>query len=107
MQALVQLAPDCPSLPNSAVGVAQCLLTIARKYAPKAVVGYPPSDWGANGDIASVVGFMNKIGANQADFVVMQTLDRDAGCFEDQNVTDSCVRAGTDGIGMRPEHDAS
>ncbi len=25
----------------------------------------------------------------------MQTLDRDAGCFEDQNVTDSCVRAGT------------
>ncbi len=41
MQALVQLAPDCPSLPNSAVGVAQCLLTIARKYAPKAIIGTP------------------------------------------------------------------
>jgi hypothetical protein len=93
--ALVTLAADCASLPNTAVGVAGCLVTIARKYAPLALVGFPPSDWGANGNIASVVSFMNAVGAGQADFVVMQTLDRDAGCFEAQDPTDSCIRAGS------------
>ena len=93
--ALVTLAADCANLPNNAVGIAGCLVTIARKYAPLAMVGFPPSDWGANGNIASVVSFMNAIGAGQADFVVMQTLDRDAGCFEAQDPTDSCVRTGS------------
>ncbi len=72
---------DCAALPNSVTGMAQCLLSMARTQAPKALVGFPPSLWGNS--VAAEVSYMHKLVAPpQADFVVMQTLDRDAGCFE-------------------------
>ncbi len=91
--AYVNITPDCASLPNDATGLAACLVRIARKYAPKAVVGFSPSGWGGN-STAEVVSFMNKLGAAQADIVVMQTSDRDAGCFEAHTDAD-CQRSGS------------
>ena len=37
---------------------------------------------------------MQAIGAQQADFIVMETLDRDAGCFEVSPQPSDCVRGG-------------
>ena len=93
MTALVSIDADCASLPNNVRGVAQCLIAMARKYAPKAYVGFPPSDWGGN-TTADVVAFMNALGAQNADFIVAETLDRDAGCFEVSPQPTECVRTG-------------
>jgi hypothetical protein len=38
---------------------------------------------------------MNAVGAQNADFIVEQTLDRDAGCFEVVPQPSYCVRTGT------------
>jgi hypothetical protein len=80
LPAKVTIQPECASLPNTAVGIAGCLLTLGRTYAPKAKIGIPPSFFGENG--TSVGNFMKAIGAQNADFIVGQTSDRDAGCFE-------------------------
>ena len=72
--------PDCGNLPNSVAGMGACLLQMARNGAPKAYVGFSPSQFP---DIAAnELNYYRQIGAAQADFVLMQTLDRDAGCFE-------------------------
>lgn len=92
--AYVNTNADCASLSNDVKGIAACLIQMARKYAPKAYVGFPYSTWGAS-TTADVVAFMSALGAQNADFIVAQTLDRDAGCFEVQDATDGCVRAGT------------
>jgi hypothetical protein len=72
---------DCGTQPDDVTGVAGCLISMARQYAPKAMVGFSPSWWGSP-TTAGLVAFMNQVGASRADFIVMQTLDRDAGCFE-------------------------
>jgi len=92
--ALVNINPDCASLSNDIVGVAGCLVKMARQYAPKAYVGFPLSDWGGNG-IAQVVTFMSTVGAQHADFIVAMTLDRDAGCFEVTPLPSECARGGS------------
>ena len=72
--------PDCRTQPSTVVGMAGCLLQMARTLAPNAYVGFPPSMFG---DLAATeLSYMQRIGADKADFVVMQTLDRDAGCYE-------------------------
>lgn len=91
--ALVSLNPDCSDLGNNVQGVAACLLRMARKYAPNAYVGFPPSTWGGSSTQA-VIAWMNKLGAQNADFIVEQTLDRDAGCYEAQ-APDCQSRSGT------------
>jgi hypothetical protein len=92
--ALVTANADCVALTNDAKGVAGCLILMARKYAPQAYVGLPYSTWGGS-TTAAVVAFMQAIGAQNADFIVAQTLDRDAGCFEVQSAADGCVRSGS------------
>jgi len=87
--AWVDITPDCASLPNTAAGVGQCLLKMARARAPKALIGFPPGDFGAG--IANTVQFMNRVGAQNADFIVQQTLDRDAGCFEARSSEGACT----------------
>ena len=82
MFAYVNSNSDCSDQPNNVIGIAGCVIEMARKYAPKAYVGFPPSDWGNT--TAQVVAYMNTIGAQNADFIVAQTLDRDAGCDEVQ-----------------------
>jgi hypothetical protein len=85
-------APDCAGLSNDLVGMGHCLLKMARMYAPKAVVGFHASEWSA-GDPSATVAFLKKVGADQADVVFADLLDRDAGCFE--AATDpNCMRSG-------------
>ena len=91
--AVVNSNTDCPNLANTVGGVAQCLLLTARTYAPNAYVGFPPSL--ASDLYPASIGFMQKLGAGNADFVVMQTLDRDAGCFETTPQPSYCTRSGT------------
>lgn len=95
MFAYVNSNSDCSTLPNNVVGIAGCLIKMARQYAPKAYVGFPPSSWGAYGNVPAVVSFMNTLGADQADFIVAQTSDRDAGCFEVVPQPSYCIRSGS------------
>lgn len=94
LSALVKIASECSDLGDNVAGMGQCLVRMARTYAPKALVGFPPSEWGAS-STAALVTFMNKVGVPASDFVVMQTLDRDAGCFEAAAIGDCRGRSGT------------
>lgn len=94
LAAKVTIATECADLTNDVVGIAGCLLKMARQYAPKAYVGFPPATWGAD-STAQLTAFMNRIGAANADFIVMQTSDRDAGCFEVVPQPAVCVRTGS------------
>ena len=73
-------APDCAGLPDNLIGMAQCLIKLARTYAPNAAVGFHASAWG--GTQANLIKFFQTIHADSADFVATDVLDRDAGCFE-------------------------
>jgi hypothetical protein len=73
-------APDCAAVPDNLIGMAQCLITLARKYAPQVKVGFHASAWGGSQD--QTVQFFKAIHADTADFVATDVLDRDAGCFE-------------------------
>jgi len=90
--AVVSTDPACAALPANATSFAPCLMKLARKYAPKAAIGFPPSSWGGT-SLASVVGFMNAMGANQGDLIIMQTADRDAGCREQAALTPATAQA--------------
>ena len=82
----------CSTLPPNLTGFAPCLLNLAHKYAPKAAIGFPPSSWGGT-SLTSVVAFMNQLGTAKGDFLVMQTLDRDAGCPEQAYLTPATAQA--------------
>ena len=94
LAAVVSSNPDCATLANTVAGYARCVIAMARKYASNAYVGFPPSPWGGNTN-ADVVAFMNAVGAQNADFIVEETLDRDAGCFEVSPQPSDCARGGT------------
>jgi hypothetical protein len=74
------LAPDCAGLPDDLSGMGHCFLKLAHTYAPSALVGFHASRWA--GPAAEMVSFLNGIGAGEADLIVEDMLDRDAGCFE-------------------------
>jgi hypothetical protein len=86
------LATDCAGLPDDLTGMGRCLLKLARTYAPQAVVGFHASQWA--GTPADMVAFLTAVGAADADLIVEDILDRDAGCFE-AHVDPNCQR--TDG----------
>jgi len=88
------LAPDCAGLTDDLAGMGHCLLKLARQYAPKTLVGFHASSWG--GSNADILAFFKAIGADQADFVATDALDRDAGCFE-AHTDPNCQRGGTTG----------
>lgn len=75
------LAPDCANLPDTLIGMGKCLVALARKYAPKAVVGFHVSEWGADSP-DQFVSYFTAIGAGDGDLLTTDTLDRDAGCYE-------------------------
>jgi hypothetical protein len=93
LPARVSLTAECASQPDTATGIAGCLLALGRTYAPNAKIGFPPSFFGA--DATSVGNFMSKVGADKADFIVAQTSDRDAGCFEASPQPSECAGRGT------------
>lgn len=81
---------DCSALSDDIVGVAGCMVLMAGKYAPNAYIAFPPSQFA---DVAATeAAYMKRIGADKADFAVMQTLDRDIGCFEAQFAPGYCTR---------------
>lgn len=86
---VTSLAPDCSSLTNDVVGMAQCLVTLGRKYAPKTALGFHVSRWG--GSVAQIVTFFRDIHVGAADFLTTDMLDRDAGCFE-AHTDPNCMR---------------
>jgi len=92
MPAVVSTDSACAAMPANATSFAPCLMKLARKYAPKAAIGFPPSSWGGS-TLASVVTFMNAMGANQGDLIIMQTVDRDAGCREQAALTPATAQA--------------
>ncbi|MBI4511857.1 MAG: hypothetical protein HY698_19645 [Deltaproteobacteria bacterium] len=97
MKAEVRIAPDCSDLSDDLAGFGRCLVSMARKRAPKVLVGFHASTWGAytNGrpDGFAVGRFLNEVGAGEADFFAIDMLDRDAGCFEVQGP--NCQRRGS------------
>ena len=82
-------APDCGNVTNDYRGMAACLIQLARTFAPKTVIGFEASQWG--GSLSAVVSYFQTIGADQADFVSNDPLDRDAGCFE-ARIDPNCQR---------------
>ena len=93
MAAVVNSQPECSSVPNTAAGIGQCLVQMGRQIAPKALLGFPPAFW--SGSPSAVAGEMRAVGAHQADFIVAQTSDRDAGCLEAATVSECTGRSGT------------
>jgi hypothetical protein len=85
------LPTECSGLPADVSGQGKCLVQLARTYAPKALVGFHASAWA--GETSNTVAFLRAIGAQEADIVVVETLDRDAGCFEAKN-DPNCTRTG-------------
>jgi hypothetical protein len=77
---VTSLVPECAGMPNDLSGLGRCILKLGRTLAPKAVIGFHASRWA--GSAASMVSFLNGIGAGEADVIMQDMLDRDAGCFE-------------------------
>jgi len=92
LPAVVSGDSACATMAANATSFAPCLMKLARKYAPKAAVGFPPSSWGGT-TLASVITFMNAMGTNQGDLLIMQTVDRDAGCREQATLTPATAQA--------------
>jgi hypothetical protein len=74
------LVPECASLTDDLAGLGHCILQLGRTLAPRAVIGFHASRWA--GTPAAMVTFLRAVGAADADVIVQDMLDRDAGCFE-------------------------
>lgn len=93
------LVPECAGMPESVGGLGKCMVKLARTLAPKVVVGLSASSFGAydnagKSDPARIAAYLTKVGGAEADIIVVETLDRDAGCFE-KGQDAQCKRTGT------------
>jgi hypothetical protein len=92
------LVPECTDLPENVAGFGKCLVRLAHLISPKALVGLSASSFAAytNGvsDPGRIGRYLNQVGSVEADFLVVETLDRDAGCFESGS-DPNCRRTGT------------
>ena len=72
---------DCGSQENSAAGLSHCLISMAHKYAPNSAAGLHLScfDWQSN--MQKCVNDYADLGAKNADFLVSDVSDRDAGWY--------------------------
>jgi hypothetical protein len=85
-------AADCSALPATVAGMGQCMIAMVRKYAPNALVGLQASAWNVAGntsastdvtvDAKAVAKVLAACGQSKADFVVVETSDRDAGYYQ-------------------------
>jgi hypothetical protein len=87
---------DCSSQPNTIAGMGKCMIAMVRKYAPKAMVALHASAWSTNmdvtgnmsasfdvaGEAAKTATFLAACGESEADYVVVETSDRDAGYYQ-------------------------
>jgi hypothetical protein len=79
----------CDNQPETLVGMGKCIVQLSRTISPKVVIGFHASRWG--GEPAAMVQFLTAVGAADADFVAIDMLDRDAGCFE-EHTDPNCQR---------------
>jgi hypothetical protein len=89
---------DCSSTPNTIAGMGQCMIAMARKYAPNALVGLHASAWSTKidvegntspsldiaGEAKKTATFLSACGESAADLVIVETSDRDAGYYQSQ-----------------------
>jgi hypothetical protein len=89
-------ATDCAAMPNTIAGFGKCLVAMTRKYAPNARVALHASAWSTKIDVAmntnaslDVAGeakktatFLAACGESDADYIVVETSDRDAGYYQ-------------------------
>lgn len=87
---------DCAALPNTFAGFGQCMVLMAKKYAPNALVGVHASAWATGVDAMQnrdgalnvstlaqqTADFLTASGGAQADFITVELSDRDAGWYE-------------------------
>ncbi len=93
------MVPECAGLPETVAGFGKCMVKLARVLAPKVVVGLSASSFGAfdnagKSDPVRIAAYLTKVGGAEADIVVVETLDRDAGCFE-KGADSQCKRSGS------------
>lgn len=90
--AKVKVNSRCSDLPDSVAGMGKCLVRVARQVAPKTLIGFHASAWAGWGSGGDVGNFLKGIGAGDADVIIVETLDRDAGCFEARDANNNCTR---------------
>jgi hypothetical protein len=92
------LVPECTDLPSNVAGFGKCIVRLARRLSPRVVIGLSASQFAAytNGepDPVRVATYLSRVGGAEADIVVLESLDRDAGCFE-KAIDVNCKRSGS------------
>ncbi|MEU1512934.1 RICIN domain-containing protein [Streptomyces sp. NPDC005811] len=73
---------DCGSQENSAAGLSRCLIAMAHKYAPNTGAGFHLTCWDWQSDMQKCVNDYTDLGAKNADFLVADVVDRDAGWYQ-------------------------
>jgi hypothetical protein len=87
---------DCAGTENSIAGLGNCVIAMARKYAPKVRIGLHGSGWGTDIDVLAntsaslnvpaeakkLADFLVACGAATGDFIVVDASDRDAGYYQ-------------------------
>jgi hypothetical protein len=87
---------DCASMPNTIAGMGKCMISMVRTYAPNALVGLHASAWASDVDVAENTSaslnvaaqamkdatFLAAAGESEADLVIVETSDRDAGYYQ-------------------------
>ncbi|HET9657779.1 MAG TPA: RICIN domain-containing protein [Kineosporiaceae bacterium] len=72
---------DCGSQENSAAGLARCLIAMGHKYAPNTSVGLHLTCWDWQTNTTACAKDYLDLGAQNADFLVADVSDRDAGWY--------------------------
>jgi hypothetical protein len=72
---------DCGSQENSAAGLSRCLISMAHKYAPHSAVGLHLTCWDWQNNTQGCVKDYASLGAQNADLLVTDVSDRDAGWY--------------------------
>lgn len=70
---------DCGNQANTIAGLSRCLIEMTRKYAPNATVGLHLTCWDWPGNEQKCARDYVALGAKNADFLVGEVEDRDAG----------------------------
>ena len=83
-----EVAPDCTDMPDNLQGMGRCIVHLSRTTSPETRIGFHASLWA--GEPRAVGAFLVGLGARQTDLLFVETLDRDAGCFEARG--EGCTR---------------
>jgi hypothetical protein len=92
VRAVVTTVNGCGDLSDDLAGLGRCLVRLGRTLSPKALIGFHVAE--SDGSPGAIVSFLKAIGGGEADFVVTQPADGDAGCFE-AKIDPECQREGT------------